>query len=211
MYGEGRLIPPDRPFQPVSFVIPAHNEAKYLRATIHCLQVAIADLSLNAEIIVVDDASTDETAEIATAQGATVIPVQLRNIGAVRNAGAAAAKHRWLIFVDADTLVPSATIEASLRNLSRGDSGGGARVTIPNAESLFFLKRWMFYAVVLVWQIMGRWAAGCYMVCRKDLFEEFGGFDENYFAAEEAPLPAGTYSLNLRAGTHTFTQKIVVQ
>lgn len=34
---------------------------------------------------------------------------------------------------------------------------------------------------------------------------------DNYFASEEAPLPAGTYSLNLRAGTHTFTQKIVVQ
>lgn len=33
----------------------------------------------------------------------------------------------------------------------------------------------------------------------------------NYFAAEEAPLPAGTYSLNLQAGNQTFTQKIVVQ
>ena len=39
--------------------------------------------------------------------------------------------------------------------------------------------------VVLVWNIIGGWAAGCFMFCRKELFDSFGGFDEEYFAAEE--------------------------
>ena len=53
----------------VSFLIPAYNEAK----TIGEVLDRIAALGLDAQVIVVDDGSTDDTAAIAEAKGATVI------------------------------------------------------------------------------------------------------------------------------------------
>jgi len=172
-------------FENVSFVIPAHNEAEFIAKTIEAIQTAATELKIESEVVVVNDASTDLTAEIAAENGARVINVELRNIGAVRNAGAKAASHPWLFFVDADTIVPSRTLEDSLLNLARGSAGGGARVVIDETKPLFWVKRLMYLTVVVVWQVIGRWAAGCYMFCRKDVFESFGGFDEEYFAAEE--------------------------
>lgn len=186
MYAYGKFLEDREPvYASVSFVIPAHNEAKYIAKTIEAINQAIDEVDVLAELIVVNDSSTDETAQIARQLGAQTIDVSLRNIGAVRNAGARAAAHDWIIFVDADTIIPVKTLVQSLNCLARGDAGGGARVVIDQPEGLFWVKRLMYYAVVLGWQVMGRWAAGCYMFCRKDLFDSFGGFDEEYFACEE--------------------------
>ena len=186
MIGEGAYLDESNgQFLPLSIVIPAHNEEKYLRPTIKALKKAVTKLEIVAEIIVVNDASTDLTREVAVEAGARVVDVELRNIGAVRNAGAAAAQHPWLLFVDADTTVPVETLKATLHQLAGGDSGGGARVDLPDKDTLFFMKLWIYYGLVILWQVIGGWAAGCYMYCRKDLFDSFGGFDEEYFAAEE--------------------------
>ena len=45
-----------------SFIVPAHNEAPLLGATLDAIAVAIAVLALEAEVVVVDDASSDDTA-----------------------------------------------------------------------------------------------------------------------------------------------------
>ncbi|MFK7767138.1 MAG: glycosyltransferase [Mariniblastus sp.] len=186
MYAEGHLIVQvESNFQPVSFVIPAHNEAKFIGRTIKKLKAAIAEVNCESEIIVVNDDSTDDTASVARSAGAQVIDVALRNIGAVRNAGAKTAQHPWLFFIDADTFVPAETLRQSLEALARGDVGGGSRVDLSDEQPIFFVKRLMYYAVVLFWQIIGRWAAGCFMFCRKEKFESFGGFDEQYLSAEE--------------------------
>lgn len=186
MYGEAEyILDVEARLPSVSFVIPAHNEARYLPATIRAIQYGIARLDLDAEIIVVNDASTDATRQVAIDGGARVVDVQLRNIGAVRNAGAAAALHECLIFVDADTVVPAKTVQRSLRSLAAGRIGGGAYVEIPNRFELPMLKRWMYYAVTTLWLFVFRYSAGCYMYCRKDAFDDFGGFDEQFYAAEE--------------------------
>lgn len=186
MYGEASIIDDSpRPFEGVSIVIPAHNEEQYLGDTLDAINRAIEDLKIVAEVIVVNDDSTDRTAEIARDRLATVVDVSLRNIGAVRNAGAQQARYPWLIFIDADTSVPTKTLAGTLANLADGDAGGGAKVDLPDRAQLFFLKRWMFYLVLLIWQIVGKWAAGCYMYCQKEMFDDFGGFDEDYYAAEE--------------------------
>ncbi|MFT5300400.1 MAG: hypothetical protein ACI87E_002483 [Mariniblastus sp.] len=50
---------------------------------------------------------------------------------------------------------------------------------------VWVVKRIIYLSAVVVWQVIGRWAAGCYMFCCKADFDSFGGFDEQYFAAEE--------------------------
>lgn len=172
-------------FSGVSFVVPAHNEQQYLRATLEQLNKIAAKLLTDFEIVVVNDASTDSTPQIAAENGARVIDVELRNIGAVRNAGAREARYDWIIFVDADTIVPEETLFGTLKALSKGAVGGGAFVDLDQLQPIGWFKMGLYYGISLIWQTIGRWAAGCYMFCRKDAFESFGGFDEQYFAAEE--------------------------
>ena len=172
-------------WQDFSIVIPAHNEQNYLPQTLDALVDAFEVLQFNGKIIVVDDDSTDETRAIALSRDMEVIAVKLRNIGAVRNAGAKACETPWLFFLDADTILPARTLAAALDQLADGFAGGGAAVEIAPNQSISILKWILFYGLKLCWQFVGGWAAGCFMFCQREIFEEFGGFNEEFFAAEE--------------------------
>ncbi len=165
-----------------SIIVPAWNEEAVLPATLGALQAAIEDIGRPAELIVVDDASTDRTAEVARACGARVERVEKRQISAVRNAGAAVAAGRYLVFVDADTLAPAETIRAALGELDDGAAGGGARVDFDEVPGFGAQSVWALFC--LVWHRLG-YAAGCFVYARRDAFEAVGGFDESVFAGEE--------------------------
>ena len=95
----------------ISFIIPAYNEEMELSSTIAAIRHAAATGTAQPyEIIVVDDASTDATAEIAATAGARVISINRRQIAAARNAGARAADGQYLFFVDADTRIGQAHV-----------------------------------------------------------------------------------------------------
>src|SRR6266536_3003328 len=87
----------------ISFVVPAHNEQAYLGRTLQAIHESAHVVGQPFEIIVVDDASTDATAEVARQHNAIVLPVNHRQIAATRNAGGRAARGDRLFFVDADT------------------------------------------------------------------------------------------------------------
>src|SRR5262245_12020560 len=169
----------------ISFIIPAYNEVRVLARTLQALNAAAREVAQPYEVLVVDDASTDATAEIARACGARVVSVHHRQIAATRNAGARAAGGDTFVFVDADTLVTAETIAASLAALRRGAVGGGATVQ---------LDGWLpWHGRFLVWLVrvsmrIGRLAAGCYVFCTRQAFEAAGGFDERLFATEELAL-----------------------
>ncbi|MBP2708422.1 glycosyltransferase family 2 protein [Microbispora sp. RL4-1S] len=95
----------------VSVVVPAHNCEKTLRA---CLSSALSQTYPTVEVVVVDDASTDGTREIAREFPCTLV-AQPYNMGvsAARNAGAAAARGAVLFFLDSDVaLAPDAVANA---------------------------------------------------------------------------------------------------
>ena len=75
----------------ISFIVPAHNEDALLGRTLSALHKSVQALGESYEIIVVDDASTDLTHEIAMEHSVRVISVSHRQIAATRNAGAAVA------------------------------------------------------------------------------------------------------------------------
>lgn len=84
-----------------SVVIPAYNAAQTITACVQALQNQTVP-STHVEIIVVDDASTDDTVACARASGVTVLtPAKLGKSG-VRNAGAEAAHGEIILFTDAD-------------------------------------------------------------------------------------------------------------
>ncbi|SEW17369.1 glycosyltransferase [Natrinema salifodinae] len=87
----------------ISFVIPAQNEADYLRGTLSSL--AALDTDYAYEVLVVDGGSTDGTRAIAREYDATVVREGGESIAAARNLGADRATGEWLAFIDADTRV----------------------------------------------------------------------------------------------------------
>ena len=169
----------------ISIVVPAHNEEKFLGATLARIDAATRTLGIPFEVIVVDDGSTDRTAEIARAHGCHVVPGGVHQIAAARNIGARAARGNLLVFVDADTIVPAATLQAAVAAMREGAVGGGAGAIYDPAT-----PAWAQRALrVTVWfmRTVG-WAAGCFLFARRDAFARAGGFDERYFASEEIHL-----------------------
>ena len=170
---------------PVSFIVPAHDEARLLGATLDALHAAARALSLTYEIVVVNDASTDATAEIARARGARVLHVTHRQIAATRNAGARVALHDVLVFVDADTLVDAPLLQAAMRALHDGAVGGGAAVHFIGALSPH--ERLLAALAQRVFRRTGI-APGCFVFCTRAAFGAAGGFDETWYAGEDVAI-----------------------
>lgn len=172
-----------------SLVIPAFDEELLLPATLAALRDAMAETSLAGEIIVVDNNSTDATAEVAKDAGARVVFEPVNRISTARNAGAAIARGKWLFFVDADTHVPPALLIQAMDALSGGEiGGGGAGICFDhevNGSVASMLRLWnrlsWFFKV----------AAGSFIFCRKDGFTEVGGFSDKVYAGEEIIFSRG--------------------
>ena len=73
----------------LSFIIPAHNEELELSSTLAAIDSAVSSANQPYEIIVVDDASTDATPEIAAHAGAKVIPINRRRTSGCPHPGKA--------------------------------------------------------------------------------------------------------------------------
>jgi glycosyltransferase involved in cell wall biosynthesis len=167
----------------LSFVIPAYNEEFELSDTIRAIRTAAGAVGTEEyEMIVVDDGSTDRTAEIAVEEGARLVQIQRRHIAASRNAGAHAAKGDVLFFVDADTRISKDHITGATDALKAGCSGGGARVAIEGFVPLWARIFVRLFSIVYFGNNLG---AGAFLFTTRDNFEEAGGFDEQLFIGEE--------------------------
>ena len=178
-------MPPPRPSYTV--IIPAYNEAEELPATMEAVQRAMAAQNLPGECVVVDNNSTDGTAEVAKAAGADrVIHEPVNQIARARNAGAAATGAEFLVFVDADTRISAALLTRALQCLRSGHcAGGGAVVRFEGETSA--LGRF----AIAIWERISRLtrtAAGSFFFCRREAFESVGGFDLRLYAMEEVWL-----------------------
>jgi glycosyltransferase involved in cell wall biosynthesis len=133
----------------VSVVLPAKNESEGLRRTLPALRLVLPA----AELIVVDDGSTDDTAEVAAAHGARVLsaPYSMGNGAAIKR-GARAAGGDVIVFMDADGQHDPALIPQLLEPLAAGfdmvvgarNAGGQASVGRGLANGLYNrLASWM--------------------------------------------------------------------
>ena len=104
----------------LSFIIPAYNEEHELSGTLAAIHDSASGAAQPYEIIVVDDASTDATPEIASRAGAKVVRINRRQIAAARNAGARAAQGEYLFFIDADTRINRAHVSGGIAAMESG-------------------------------------------------------------------------------------------
>jgi glycosyltransferase involved in cell wall biosynthesis len=165
----------------ISVVVPAFNEERLLPATLANLASVVPEPR---EIIVCDNNSTDRTAEIARAAGATVVFEPLNQISRARNRGAAATTGEWLLFVDADSLPSRDLLAETLSAMQSNCMAGGATVQFESREPMvrFWLALWNATSRIM------KWAAGSYIFCEAEAFRELGGFSEALYAGEELDL-----------------------
>jgi glycosyltransferase involved in cell wall biosynthesis len=166
----------------ISFILPAHNEEQLLGETLDALRVAADEVGEAYEVIVVADACTDRTAEIAAAHEARVIQVHHRQIAATRNAGAREAKGDVFFFVDADTHASVVAIRMGLQTMRGGTVGGGFVPRFDGPLPLWFRIASPFLAFGMR---RLRLVGGCFLFCTRDAFQAAGGFCEQYYASEE--------------------------
>lgn len=169
----------------LSFIVPAHNEESIIAETLRAIHATARDAGETYEIIVVDDASTDGTTRIARHEGAMALSINRRHIAAARNAGAAAASGDLLLFVDADTTVNAASVQAAVRSIRAGAVGGGARLRFDHPMPAY--GRAVIRPFLWIYARLGL-AAGCFLFSTRKAFVAVGGFDERLYASEEISL-----------------------
>ncbi len=166
----------------ISFIVPAYNEEVELPSTLAAIHKAAAGAQQEYEIIVVDDASTDTTAEIAGNAGARVVSIDRRQISASRNAGARVAQAEILFFVDADTRINSTHIIGAIAALDADYAGGSARVVTDGTIPLWARVFIHVFCTIYFGLNLG---AGAFLFTTRKTFGAIGGFNEQLFIGEE--------------------------
>jgi GT2 family glycosyltransferase len=183
-------IPPSgdaaRPFSWVpkpraSVVIPVRDDARNLA---HCLDAIARSGMAGLEVIVVDDASQDDSAEVATRAGARLLRLDRgMGPGPARNQGAAAARGPVLLFVDADVRVHSDALRRLVEHIERGDADAAFGSYDDRPAATDFVSQWKNLSHRWVHQ-QGREAASTFWsglgAVRRDTFTACGGYDQSW-------------------------------
>lgn len=167
----------------LSLIIPAHNGREVLP---RCLEGLARSLRGPDEVIVVDDGSSDGTAAVVRAHGATLVRIAGSPLGpaAARNRGAAQATGDVLVFVDADVVVHADTLgrmEATLDTEPGLHALFGSYDDDPAAPGT--VSRFKNLLHHYVHQHSRRDAGSFWGACgaiRREAFFTAGGFDESY-------------------------------
>jgi len=192
----------------VSFIVPAYNSESTLR---ECLDALRNMACSNAEIIVVDDASTDDTKLIGEEAGARTLRL-VKNSGpaAARNFGARHARSEILFFVDADVALSSEALNR-VRMVFRDQPGLAAVFGSydANPKALGTVSQYRNLLHHFVHQNgqseASTFWAGCGAI-RRSVFERLGGFDEEQFPRASIEDVELGYRLR-RAGFRIFLDK----
>jgi glycosyltransferase involved in cell wall biosynthesis len=172
-------------------VIPAHNEQDLLPSCLTAVRHAVSQAAVPVHVVVVADACTDRTAAVARAQGADVVEVRTRCVGAARQAGVRHALRAtchldpaavWIATTDADSRVPRWWLRRQLRFAGRGWRGVLGTVIVadwadhPPQVQRLFAQRYR------AWQVHHPHVHGANLGFAADAYLTAGGF---------RPLPTG--------------------
>ena len=173
----------------ISVIIPAFNEEKLLPQTLAAVAVAVGAVRARGweyEVVVCDNNSTDRTAELARAAGATVVFEPINQIGRARDAGASVATGDWFIFIDADSW-PSAELFADIADhITAGRHLGGGSTVALEIGTPFMAH--LFCGCWNTVSRLARWAAGSCVWVEASAFRAAGGFGTEFYAGEEVFL-----------------------
>ena len=175
----------------VSIVIPAYNEERYLG---HCLQPLRAQSypAAQFEIIIVDNGSSDGTAEIARRFGARVVREPRKGVARARQSGFEAARGEIIASTDADTQVPSYWLARIAAHFEADPTLGAVYGPVHWPDGRL-VERWALRYPV-TWAL---WASnrarrslwwGSNFALRREVFRAAGGFPADWPSGEDTDL-----------------------
>ena len=191
------------PAPQLSIVIPAFNEEKLLPSTLAAIRqaaTALTEAGVGHELIVCDNNSTDRTGDLARLAGARVVFEPVNQIGRARNSGAAFALGSWILFIDADSEPTADLFRDVAAVMQRPDVLlVGCTLRLDDAPPLarVLTRCWNTASRTL------KLVAGSFILVRKDLFREVGGFAPGIFAGEELDLARRLQKLGRKRGLKT--------
>jgi glycosyltransferase involved in cell wall biosynthesis len=183
----------------VSFVVPAYNEEALIGSCLTAITAEISRTGCRAEIIVVDNGSSDGTRRIAAAiAGVKVIDEPERGLVQTRRAGCLAAEGEYIANIDADTVLTEGWLQTALAAFAHSPdlvalSGPYIHYDLPTPARLVAAG---FYRGVYIAHLLSRVVAGAgsvmqggnFIVSRSAL-ERAGGFNPDFrFYGEDAEL-----------------------
>jgi len=176
----------------VSIIVPAYQAATTIGRTVDSLLACPG--GREAQILIVDDGSTDGTGDAASRPGVEVLRIPHAGRPAALNRGIAAASGEILFFTDADCLVPPDWLDGLSTALGDGDGAGGNLVpqrftVIEAAKILRYLDEFQEDRT-----LTGAYAGVCLngnnMAIRRRALAAAGGFDETFLHGADADLTA---------------------
>jgi GT2 family glycosyltransferase len=178
-----------------SFIIPVRDDARRLA---RCLDTVRANLDQASghqsgqlrghEIIVADNGSTDDSAAVAMAAGATVLSIPNQPVAIVRNRAAAIATGDVLAFIDADHALASGWLTAAADALSGDDVvAAGAAYDTPS-DGTWVQRAYDAFRDHQPGQSDAGWLASGNLAVKRELFLGVGGFDESLETCEDVDL-----------------------
>ena len=184
-------VPSDKP--EVTIVIPAYNQLVY---TLNCLMSIAENTDADYEVVVVDDASKDETAEVLSGITNLRLVTNEQNFGFVEscNRGASAGRGNYILFLNNDTMVTKGWLPPLLELIRKEHVGAVG-------SKLVYSDGTLQEAGGIIWRDGSGWnygrgddpdrpeysyvrevdyCSGASLIVRSDLFERSGGFDERF-------------------------------
>ena len=183
----------------ISFVVPAYNEEVLLPACLRAIRAEVERRGVEAEIIVVNNASTDRTAEVAIKEpGVTLVQQPIKGLVMARSAGFEASSGELVANIDADTLVPRGWLDRVLAEFKRDPalvavSGPYDYYDVPfhirATARAFYGIGFMTYSFNRYVLRIGSMVQGGNFVVKREALIEAGGFDQKFtFYGEDTDI-----------------------
>src|SRR5215213_7866829 len=175
----------------LTVIIPAYNEAASIADTIRSLQ---AQTARPAEVIVVDDCSTDDTAGVARALGVTVIrpPANTGSKAGAQNYALTFVRTEYTMAIDADTALERDAVERLMAALDEPDVAAACGFVVPRhvrtiwerGRYIEYLFAFTFYKQVQEYYGKPLIASGCFSAYRTDALRAAGGWQTRTLAED---------------------------
>lgn len=165
----------------ISVIIPAYNEDKYIRTTLHSIK---RQTYPNKEIIVVNNASIDLTSQKIKPYTYKELYLEQKGISFAKNNGAKRAKGEILIFVDADSILRKDLLEKVFEAYEEGFIAGIAKACFDKQK---FMAKLYTHSQYITRTLLLKIPAA-FLYIRKKEFFELGGFNPELKLAEDVDL-----------------------
>ena len=176
----------------ISLIIPAYNEENYIG---ECLDAVLKNAPGEFhEIIVVDNASTDKTAEVARSRsGVKVVHEPQKGLPAARERGRLEATGDLLAYIDADSKMHSRWAPMGKKIFSERPEivslSGPAKYWDANPVMALLLNLQWWLSAPIIYRVVGYMIFGGHFIVRRDALEKIGGFNKEItFYGEDTDL-----------------------